>query len=615
MKNSANIFRGIFVLCALLCAIIFLYQSQNKTSSSTESDPVGYQLLEYPIGRSALYKFSMKEKASFSAQAELKTELLGTYRETVLSAEDGVATSLVKVDLEKVIWPQNFKNELKNRLQVDLAKPFLVKRTKDGSMAEVRFDKNISAEGYKMIRHFIMTFSASVPAGTAKKEWKTAEPATLGTAVYHYTNRWDENIAHINRKLVYFLKGNTRRLSQTNKDIKVYDNSIASLTLSNGLWQNFKGKAKVEVQAQQLKMLNELSYQMELVRIENNQVASESIDKIMKQTTNIEPKNQSMLVENKLGEDDFNLVKKELGESNLDQDLQKKTRLYGRLIDILKQNPDFIDNIYEVVIGLDPAAPGFRDQVAIYLGTLGQLSDPASESVLKDLLSESLDRSIQFQALAAIGDLPDPTQLSSIGLIQFHDRVNDVELKNIAMLSLGSISHKSRIKNLEVRNQVTAKVLALAKADPDNSHKLLGVMGNTGSDEFLPYIESGLQSADSTMRLKAIYQLRRMTSRAGLDALSQAIQSEKSQEVRMEGLKAFYTHEPGPATFAAAQDIVAHSPTDAFKLKSLELLYDMGSCCIQDLEATLLDISVKQQGQAVGIKASHLLEKLGGASQ
>ena len=299
----------------------------------------------------------------------------------------------------------------------------------------------------------------------------------------------------------------------------------------------------------------------------------------------------------------------------------------NQLIAIIRQQPDLLDRLEREIRGLDSNSPNMMTQAAVLIGSLGHISSPESESLLVDLLGEDQIKTIHFQTVSAIGNLDEPSLHSSKALLEYYENSKDSELQSMVLLALGTASYKQKTSAspydkamADIRSkqggapadsrEAVEFIAKKASEDPNRAHEFLGAMGNSGDPSFLPFIETALKSKDQTLRVRSVYQLRKLENEAARQVLLNVIMDDQDENVREEGLKALYYHSPSFDGFEAACKLFRQLEDGSLKIKSLVLAYDLGTCCIGELRAFLEENIENTPDGPYGIKSKQLLRNL-----
>lgn len=224
-------------------------------------------------------------------------------------------------------------------------------------------------------------------------------------------------------------------------------------------------------------------------------------------------------------------------------------KLFNDLTDLLKKNPELIDNYGAMARQF--ASGSFEQSMVV--GAMGALGTPEAQKQMIDIFnSENAEKSIKEKVLTEFAIPPQPlTGETKSFLKNIYKNSNDDELSKEAGYALGSSLSKAQDKIIVLEFK---EELKNAKTTEDKSY-ILEVMGNNRNSDFINEITNASKSSDPAIRATAADSLRFTKESSGRDALFNAT-TDSNPTVRQNAYGALAYQEYDNRTFTALSKCV-----------------------------------------------------------
>ncbi len=157
-----------------------------------------------------------------------------------------------------------------------------------------------------------------------------------------------------------------------------------------------------------------------------------------------------------------------------------------------------------------------------------------------------------------------------------------------AHLALGTVSSKLRKAEQNGHQQATDYLFELSQNLPsDDKITIIDAIGNDGSNRHLKFIMSFLNDKDSTIRGRAIYQLRKLSNPAVLDIIFNTLKAETDTFIWTEGLKVLEYYPASERLITTLYILIDLAPTPEMQFNYTKAMMKKGGCCISQLEKNL----------------------------
>jgi hypothetical protein len=266
----------------------------------------------------------------------------------------------------------------------------------------------------------------------------------------------------------------------------------------------------------------------------------------------------------------------------------KLNQLFSEAVDYYNLYPDQLDMVQKKILLLDENDAFFMKKASYLIGILAENKSSEAESILINLLQNKND-TILLQSLAALSDIENPSAQSVYGLIDFDENLASHDtMRYQAHLALGTVSSKLRKAEQNGHQQATDYLFELSQNLPsDDKITIIDAIGNDGSNRHLKFIMSFLNDKDSTIRGRAIYQLRKLSNPAVLDIMFNTLKAETDTFIWTEGLKVLEYYPASERLITTLYILIDLAPTPEMQFNYTKAMMKKGGCCISQLEKNL----------------------------
>jgi hypothetical protein len=242
----------------------------------------------------------------------------------------------------------------------------------------------------------------------------------------------------------------------------------------------------------------------------------------------------------------------------------ERGKLFNDLTDLLKKNPDLVDNYGKMALNLDPGS--FEQSMIV--GAMGALGTPEAQKQMIDIFnSEKAEKSIKEKILTELAIPPQPLTSETKSFLRSIYKNSDEDLSKEAGYALGSSLSKAQDKIIITEFK---EELKNAKTSSEKSY-ILEVMGNNRNSDFINEITTAAKSSDPEVRATAAESLRFTKEPSGRDALFSAV-SDSNPTVRQNAYRSLAYQEYDNRTFNALSKCVYSEPEANVRATCYEVL-------------------------------------------
>ena len=596
-----------FLIGIAIWGLVWVWQSQKRQQDEHIESP-----LQFIQGQSHHYSFKISDQVSMNARHNMTSVIEGHMIESVLRTEKKHVQLAVNFIIDKFNAPKMISKEHHSSILDELESFILVEKDFSGSIQKIQLPTSLSQESRQMLKHLIRTFNGVWPSGTVR-QWQSLEAGSYGHGLFRYQRDRDkQNI--VRRTIQYYVQGTSPQLNRINHDIKIDPASQSLLILKEGLWKEITGARKIELRTQDQGLISTLQFSRKFLKTMAIDSPTQYFELVKKSLYKSKDNRRLVTIPDESVRKQSLRSIKSLTQKLTDNSPSGSSEALSVGIRALRQYPELAQDLAQLIKELAPGDPGYKKKIAVYLGALGHSQQEEAETILLEFLSSSSEFSIHFQTLTALSHLERPSDNTTQALIKFLDDESNEDLRNVAILSLASLSHRQlthhSLSSSPSGEDGISKIMSIIKSDPQNSYRYLAAMGNGGFKEFIPFIKKALNHDDPTRRKLAVYQLRKIETSESRVLLKDAILQGHDTELRSEAIKTFRFHKPSPEGFQTAKSIFEHSDQIGVKLQALSLVYNKGACCLSQVRDFLEEIQSNQGEPALSVKAQELLLKL-----
>ncbi|MFW7381745.1 MAG: HEAT repeat domain-containing protein [Oligoflexus sp.] len=205
------------------------------------------------------------------------------------------------------------------------------------------------------------------------------------------------------------------------------------------------------------------------------------------------------------------------------------------LQNLLEEHGHVAYEIYTRISQLDSDTVSSRRKLSLLYGVLAQSTSAEALKILHKSVADDQSEYHMIQAIAALGDVPNPDAQTAQVLWDQSQRHADPLVRSTALLALGSVAHRGVDESQLIRENLLA--LSQNKLELAQEGVLIAAMGNHGDSEYWPYLQRQGQSVDEAIRASALYSSRSLPQEEVNQWITEVAVSDQSLYVKNEALK------------------------------------------------------------------------------
>jgi hypothetical protein len=438
------------------------------------------------------------------------------------------------------------------RVREALARPLFFSLAGDGSLAELRFDRDWPALAETIARSLV-SYTQVVRPAEARDAWEVAERDHTGRYQARYTRVSRDRLRK--QKLRYTAsRPGTAELTvkASQHDIQIQQGGwlqqlVVDETIDASLGQQMDMSNRTRLVLRQAGRAHDVAQALAALAIAANRPvlavdAPPASRDVFRQWDRARAEGHS--VQTLLPQ---LLTRRAAGDSS------EANELFGRLAAVLRVDEEAVGQV-------DSRLREDRSNWKLLADVLAAAGTPQAQASLVRLLEQAAPAHVAKGAvLVSLSLVREPTPRSVDTLKSL---VDDPELGGQAKLGLGSYAAAlSEIEPARARSVLTLLVGGLGRADGQARLDYLDALGNAGLPEAVSAVEKYLGSDENSVREHAVRALRRVPGEAAERHIVRMLGQDRSATVRTSAALAARDRGPAPV-LTAALDIAARKEPD-----------------------------------------------------
>lgn len=529
--------------------------------------------------------------AGSSLVREFDTGVSGELRETVLAAAGSgsvVAYRFAYTQLQIVQDHLALADSQRVRLAADLSEPLYCKTSDNGAVTRIWTGPNYDLDALRLAETLIGLVQFAPPKLVPRRasSWTTVEqdPAGRYTATYQFrstsVNRSDSTISKTKQTIPVearsaaqdsirrpsivrsgaligtWSKGHLRRLAGAESQKAVFIGQTVAVTRSS---------IELTLDTDRLEKLQEFRW----LAANEAALAKASPGETLYRPLDIYQLRRSART-NTLGPETLSSLTAELLASPPPSERQASD-LYLKFRALEYLQPASCADVGAMLSKADAKSPAFD----ILCGSLANVGSPEAQSALVAVLkARGNDELALLKAIPALATAQSPSE-EALSELDELSRSPVKDVATTAQLGLGAASRSLKASAPERASEIVRSMIArfpLPRSQAD-AEQLMLVLGNSGSSDALPILESYCADSDARLRADASNALRFVSGDTAERLLLHALSADPDPSVRLAALGSF-AFRPATAEVVAAEcDALARDPNADVRGASLKNLW------------------------------------------
>lgn len=521
---------GLLIFAAIFF-LIFIHFNEKKKSEHIDFDitaRIGDYRFFYEEGTQKRFRLNYSLE-----YGEKKGQMAGFYWEKVYRISDDKVILSISFDLKPYGWDYPFLAP-SSVFNLNKAEIICILHL-NGKLQEITFPYKVEQTVKNLVTNIFNSRRLILPKDTSKNGWLTEEEDDVGTFRGRYRIiKTSKNEIGIKKKVQDY-----RLKSAINQSLNYDSETLYTIDLTHRVIKTTKFK---NIFYQGPKRTDGAGFftSFEFMDKEDFDNSKKISDRVI--LNNLKDKTAKLGAKKEVGSEKIPHLSlaKIIFDLNLDEVSSTLMQRQDELYIYLREDPLRIETIKDEILQTDKSIKNYNRKIAAIIGTIARIPDEEAEAALIDLLTASGYDEANMQSAIHIGSRKEVSKRAKKALLNSYQNSDNYELKSAAIMSYGRVGKNLLEKGQQEDDQIQENLLRLYGdcTTPEQERLLLAAMGNHGALEYKESILNSLESSFEKVRTKAIYALRNFDDPKVIDTIKNSSTKDKSNEIKIQGLKA-----------------------------------------------------------------------------